>query len=212
MLESFKWIGASGGPGRTTLGGWRSLPPCIAVVAQTSAQELLHDVEVAGCRGRRGWRTGVAACASTILPEARQPTSCSGGLMAALLFVRFRRAALRRAAINAADWGLGRGGEEAMSAASRGGAKQLTRCLNIFIGFSAGVWLALTAAPSAAADYLEPSQVPDAPPGPGMGHVSISTEPGRFVIVRIIGRTDALNTWDRTRTAARSGMPPKLNL
>jgi hypothetical protein len=49
----------------------------------------------------------------------------------------------------------------------------------------------LVAAPQAAADHIE-TGISDAPPGPGMGHVSISTQPGHVVIVDIIGRFDAL--------------------
>ncbi|MCV7278314.1 hypothetical protein H7J88_01475 [Mycolicibacterium flavescens] len=48
-------------------------------------------------------------------------------------------------------------------------------------------------APQAGADYLVPGQ-PVPPPGDGMGHVSISTEPGGVVHVNVIGRHDAVNS------------------
>lgn len=51
----------------------------------------------------------------------------------------------------------------------------------------------MAAAPAATADYLVEGQ-PSPPPGEGMGHTSISTEPGGIVHVNIIGRFDALHT------------------
>ncbi len=60
--------------------------------------------------------------------------------------------------------------------------------------FASAVAYAVTAVPVASADYLEPSVTPDAPAGPGMGHVSISTLPGKQVVVNVVGRTDALGT------------------
>lgn len=57
-----------------------------------------------------------------------------------------------------------------------------------------GVSVAMAAPPVAGADYFENPTVPDAPPGDGMGHVSVSTAPGNTVIVDIVGRYDALDT------------------
>lgn len=45
--------------------------------------------------------------------------------------------------------------------------------------------------PVANADHIE-SGISDAPGGPGIGHLSISTQPGKFIAVDIVGRFDAL--------------------
>lgn len=64
------------------------------------------------------------------------------------------------------------------------------RCVTVAASVVVTLWI--TDLPNAAADYIAVGSA-DAPSGPGMGHVSISTEPGKIIVVDIVGRYDALN-------------------
>jgi len=64
------------------------------------------------------------------------------------------------------------------------------RCIAVALAATDMLWV--SDMPAAAADYIAVGSA-DAPSGPGMGHVSLSTEPGKIIIVDIVGRHDALN-------------------